>query len=97
MKFFPEFSISKHNFQMSRLWTQKRNNISYKGSVSLDSQTDDENNSWNLGIDNPMFISEDPGSPDFLHLSPDSPAVDAGVDVGLQFNGSAPDLGAFEF
>ena len=29
-------------------------------------------------------------------LAAGSPAVDAGVDVGLPFNGSAPDMGAFE-
>ena len=31
-----------------------------------------------------------------LHLAPGSDLVDAGVDVGLDYNGSAPDLGAFE-
>lgn len=33
---------------------------------------------------------------DFLKLAADSDLVDAGVDVGLPFNGNAPDLGAFE-
>ena len=32
----------------------------------------------------------------FLHLAPDSDAIDAGVNVGLPFHGAAPDLGAFE-
>ncbi len=32
-----------------------------------------------------------------FHLKANSPAVDAGVDVGLSFTGSAPDLGAYEF
>lgn len=31
-----------------------------------------------------------------LHLAPDSHLIDAGTDVGLPYNGSAPDLGAFE-
>ncbi|MEQ9318188.1 MAG: right-handed parallel beta-helix repeat-containing protein [Polyangiaceae bacterium] len=31
-----------------------------------------------------------------LHLSPNSPLVNAGVDLGLPFEGPAPDLGAFE-
>ncbi|MFT3869646.1 MAG: right-handed parallel beta-helix repeat-containing protein [Nibricoccus sp.] len=31
-----------------------------------------------------------------LHLATGSPAIDQGVDVGLPFNGKAPDLGAFE-
>ena len=74
-----------------------KNNISYKGTVNLGSSTVEQNNSWNLGIDNPLFASEDPSSPDFLHLAPNSPAVDAGVDLGFPFNGIAPDLGAFEF
>ncbi len=32
----------------------------------------------------------------FLTLNPSSSLVDAGVDVGILFNGKAPDLGAFE-
>ena len=32
----------------------------------------------------------------FLRLNPNSSLVDAGVDVGISFNGKAPDLGAFE-
>jgi hypothetical protein len=31
-----------------------------------------------------------------LHLVPESDLVDAGIDVGLPYNGSAPDIGAFE-
>ncbi|MEN3323230.1 right-handed parallel beta-helix repeat-containing protein [Mariniflexile soesokkakense] len=33
---------------------------------------------------------------DFMKLVPDSDLIDKGVDVGLAFNGAAPDLGAFE-
>jgi len=33
---------------------------------------------------------------DFLKLKPDSDFIDAGIDVGLPFNGIAPDFGAFE-
>lgn len=32
----------------------------------------------------------------FMHLSPGSPFIDKGVDIGFPFNGKAPDLGAFE-
>jgi hypothetical protein len=32
----------------------------------------------------------------FMHLAPGSQFIDAGTDVGIPFNGSAPDLGAFE-
>jgi parallel beta-helix repeat protein len=74
-----------------------RNNISFNGSFSLDEFTDDQNNSWNLGISDPGFLSEDTMSPDFLKLAPGSPAIDAGVDLGLPFSGNAPDLGAHEF
>jgi hypothetical protein len=33
---------------------------------------------------------------DFMHLAPGSDLIDAGVDVGLPFTGSLPDLGCFE-
>jgi hypothetical protein len=39
----------------------------------------------------PLFVS----SSDF-HLQAGSPAINAGVDVGLLFTGSAPDMGAFK-
>lgn len=32
-----------------------------------------------------------------FHLASDSDLIDAGVDVGIAFNGAAPDMGAFEF
>ena len=32
----------------------------------------------------------------FMHLNPGSDLIDAGINVGLPFNGAAPDLGAFE-
>ena len=34
---------------------------------------------------------------DYLFLKSGSDLIDKGIDVGLPFNGSAPDLGAFEF
>ena len=37
------------------------------------------------------------GSPPDLHLQSDSPAIDQGIDVGLPYNGVAPDLGAYEY
>jgi hypothetical protein len=45
----------------------------------------------NNKIGNPLFVS----SPGF-HLKAGSPAIDAGIDVGLPYKGSAPDMGAFE-
>lgn len=74
-------------------------------------QIDDEFNSWNGGFDvfAADFLSLDmtgvdgarqaDGSLpilDFLRLVPDSDLINAGINVGLPFNGSAPDLGAFE-
>lgn len=32
----------------------------------------------------------------FMHLAPESDLIDAGVNVGLPFSGTAPDIGAFE-
>lgn len=81
------------------------------GSINADN-LDVTNNSWMEGFDTSVddFVSidyseltgprkEDGSLPDvsFFHLEPDSDLIDAGVDVGLEYNGSAPDLGAFEF
>ncbi|MEJ5350328.1 MAG: T9SS type A sorting domain-containing protein [Melioribacteraceae bacterium] len=88
-----------------------KNCISLNGSVELGSFAIQEKNSWlsPFRISENDFISIDPteafgprkedGSlPDikFLHLSSNSQFIDAGVDVGLPFIGTAPDLGAFE-
>ncbi len=69
------------------------------------------NNSFNLGLvlsDNDFIsldISElmaprnvDGSLPDidFMHISPSSVIMDAGVDIGFPFFGNAPELGAFE-
>jgi uncharacterized repeat protein (TIGR02059 family) len=70
-----------------------------------------DHNSWDskVTVSNADFVSLDgtqlalprkaDGSlPDitFLHLASGSGLIDAGVDVGLPYSGSAPDLGAFE-
>jgi len=72
---------------------------------------DSQFNTWDLGItpSNAHFVSvsaddfTQPRKPDgslpvldFMRLSQGSPMVDAGIDVGLPFVGSAPDLGAYE-
>lgn len=74
-----------------------KNNLGVGGSPLLGGNPVQAANSWNLNITNPQFVSTDPASPNFLRLSMGSPAIDVGVDVGLPFNGTAPDLGAFEF
>ena len=42
----------------------------------------------------PNFASTSRGN---FHLQNGSPAIDAGMDVGLDFTGSAPDIGAYEY
>ena len=72
------------------------NNISFGESSSVRSVTQDRN-SWNLGISNPAFASTEPGSSQFLRLTSGSKAIDAGRDMGQQYVGKAPDLGAYEY
>lgn len=74
--------------------------------------TDITNNSWqnalsatsedfnNVTIDQLLSARKADGSlPDigYLHLVQGSDLIDKGVNVGLPFNGTAPDLGAFEY
>jgi len=73
-----------------------KNNISHKGSASLDGSVTDEANSWNMGISDPMFTSIDDSTDEFLVPTEDSPVVDAGVVVEVEYEGEHPDLGAFE-
>ena len=49
-----------------------------------------------LGVRGPR--KADGSLPDvpFMHLAPGSPLINAGTEVGLPFEGSAPDLGCFE-
>jgi hypothetical protein len=46
----------------------------------------------NISVD-PQFV--DPTAPN-VHLQSSSPCIDAGVDVGIPYQGPAPDMGAFE-
>jgi hypothetical protein len=85
------------------------NNVSLEGTVSISNATQN-NNSWNSGFSATAadFVSLDistatsarnadgslPASTLF-RLRPESPLNGAGVDVGLPFTGSAPNLGAF--
>ena len=70
------------------------------------------NNSWDTGVElsDADFVSLDAGDltaprnpdgslpfMDFLRLAAGSDLIDEGVDVGLEYNGDAPDLGAWEF
>jgi len=74
-----------------------KNNISYQGSVKIAGAVRDSHNTWNLEIANPRFASTNPGSANFLELTPGSPAIDVGKKVGISYVGGAPDLGALEY
>ena len=81
------------------------------GAVNLLSTAVQATNSWMspFVVTDSDFVSIDtagvrgPRHPDgslpdltFMHLAPGSDLIDAGTDVGLPFNGPAPDLGCFE-
>ncbi len=86
-----------------------KNNISYQSSVNLGASVQ-ETNSWQgFTVSSSDFVSLDTAqvtaprnsdgslpSTGLLKLASGSPMIDAGTDVGLAYNGSAPDLGAFE-
>jgi hypothetical protein len=76
------------------------NNISYgdRRDVIRGSRTVHSHNSWNLGIEDPDFVTLDERSADFLALDRGSPAIDAGMPLdGLEHRGPAPDLGALQW
>jgi hypothetical protein len=89
-----------------------RNNIAYSGTlVSNIAGADDSNNSWNLpvsvsrtdfqgieteGWDAPRLPDGSLPQLPWFHLVAGSDLLDKGVDVGLPYQGAAPDLGAFE-
>jgi hypothetical protein len=86
------------------------NNISYDGGVDMASTNEEITNSWNIiNVSAEDFASLDTtgvrgsrqadGSlPElyFLRLSKDSEAIDKGTDIDWDFEGEAPDLGAYE-
>jgi len=87
-----------------------KNNISFNGSISLASNTVQEANSWQgftvtsvdfNNLDSTLAILPRDSAGylpyiDLLRLASGSSMIDAGVYVGLPYNDSAPDLGAFE-
>ena len=48
----------------------------------------------NLNDVNPLFVNASQGD---FHLQANSPCIDAGLDIGLPYNGSAPDMGCYEY
>lgn len=96
---------------LEKLTIKNSNALGAFGSVNA-TVLDITSNSWQNGImvtaedfesiDYNQLISprqSDGSLPDvsFFRLKAGSDLIDKGVDVGLPFNGSAPDLGAFEF
>ena len=89
-----------------------RNNIAYGGTLTSNmSGTDAAYNSWNLGVtlSDSQFQSVSTAGWDAarqadgslpvlpsLHLAANSTLIDKGTNVGLPYQGNAPDLGAFE-
>jgi len=88
-----------------------KNCIAFTGIVDLGGFAIQEKNSWGglFVVTADDFLSVDPSAAsaprksdgslpdiDFLHLAPGSDLIDAGVDLGLPYQGKAPDLGAFE-
>ena len=72
-----------------------RNNIIYantNNTIKVD-ETPNTLTANTLGSPNPLFTNQSGGD---FHLLAGSPAIDAGVNVGLPYNGSAPDRGAYE-
>ncbi len=97
------------NFVFSNSGDVFRNNLSYQGGQSL--KGDDQSNSWSLSVSvtDADFLSLDdsalrgPRTADgslptsnFLRLASSSDLINKGVNVGLPYSGSAPDLGAYE-
>ena len=86
------------------------NNLSFKGDISIETSSVQLTNSWNgFTISSTDFISLDTSlakSPrtsdnsvsqtDLFRLARSSSLIDAGTNVGLFYNGDAPDIGAFE-
>jgi hypothetical protein len=89
-----------------------RNDIAYGGSLLANSAgSNAAYDSWDVGVtmSNSQFVSVSTTGWDaprqaggalpvlpYLHLAPTSTLIDKGVNVGLPYNGKAPDLGAFE-
>ena len=106
------FANTTNGFRFSNGNHILRNNLSIGDKVIVRGAADDSFNSWTLipDVHEGHFISLDPQlaegprsedgslpSSNFLHISPHSDLIDAGISVGLPYSELSPDLGAFEF
>ncbi len=87
-----------------------KNNISFQGNISIADSSIVEKNSWQgfivsindflsldtNGVTDLRNLDGEINETNFLHLNLNSMMVDAGVQVGLSYSGTAPDLGAYE-
>ncbi|MGD8590574.1 MAG: tandem-95 repeat protein, partial [Chromatiales bacterium] len=71
-------------------------NIDGESSVAYNLFWNNGTNIVSSNVDSGSTLFGDPTLDGNYYPLPDSIVIDAGIDVGLPFNGSAPDLGAFE-
>jgi Right handed beta helix region len=105
------FNNGSENYQLKWGKHVLRNNISVgDAGVDIAQRVDDVKNSWTLPVtvnkDDFLSLNSNVAEgtrvngqlpiSDFLKLKVTSDLVDAGVNIGLSFKGSAPDLGAYE-
>ncbi|MDA3852884.1 MAG: T9SS type A sorting domain-containing protein [Bacteroidales bacterium] len=88
-----------------------KNCISINGSLSIGAFVNKSNNSWTgftsgdddfvsldtTGVAGPRQADGTLPKIDFVQLSSTSVFIDAGLDLGYDFKGNAPELGAFEY
>lgn len=104
---FTEVNIVKNNIAYFNSPTP----LAAGNQANINPQSTQSNNSWlggftlndaqflsvsSTGMDGPRQADGSLPVLNFMRLAPGSNFIDAGVNVGLPFNGSAPDLGAFE-
>jgi Secretion system C-terminal sorting domain len=83
--------VSNSTFSHNNLYLNGDNTTLFPSWASPSGLPTSTTISNNLNL-NPLFVS----AADF-NLQSGSPCVDAGIDVGLPFNGSAPDIGYYEY
>jgi hypothetical protein len=83
------------NFVYDGIYTSAISNNSWDSQVSISNA--DFLSVSSVGMDGPRQADGSLPVTNFLKLAPSSDLINKGIDVGLPFNGSAPDLGAYEY